>query len=591
MSEQLFELLLHSVDEGTDIGKVKATLANFLKVDADSLEKTLVKIKLFHGQSQALKKGLKEAEAKRIQVFLTKVGLQTTVEKELALEPIKYEAITDSFECPACGAKNKVPEDEIQICSDCGIVKEKYEQAQARKKEEEEKLKQARQLEKELRSKTSVQSSLVADEEERREKELQKKLKVKQKKDWALVASVLLGLSVLGGGGYWYLNKDNAGTETITAADKLKASQAESGSAVGNEIKTQRFGSAEKAPVTEAAMGLKPGVSNDGSLDNMYEDLGNPYSEYTSFSAIPKVSLEDTPQYLKSIQKQSSELSVVDKSSINNISTIYSQTDRSSGDLPDFATIKEITNAMGNETLKVEISRRVAWDEMMMGTKSFDEYGTSIAPRPGEELKGVQIATRLIDLYIKDGEFFQAEKMAERLEDDYLQAVALKKIVESAVDVDTDMAELHRNKISMLTDKQSLADHKVPLILGMLSLANRALDDRAADQITQHKLKSALKGIDNQEKKFFTLVQLSEDHRETLHFKEAHLYAEQAHELIDKKVGQFLDKEKAYSSLAEQYLKLFEFDRAKALIAKMEDQMVKVALYQTVLLVQKQLRS
>lgn len=604
--EKHFELVLHTVHQDTDVAKVKGTLAKFLKTDENALEKTLVKIKVFHGKSQTLKTGLSEAEAKRYKTFLTKVGLEISIAEEMALVPIQKEAIKDHFECPACGAKNSVPEGEIQICTECGIVKEKYEAQQIRKKEEAEKLEQLRQLElEEKKAKArSVKQSFVSDQEERREREFRKRMKRYEKKNVALLASMLIGTGLLAAGGYWYYNmpgsdkaevaEEQPPQQDITVTGQKGLTPAEALEKINKLAAMAPSGMLAKAAVSSSDLpsaGLRPVVSNDGSLESMYKELSaNPIE--AELNQLPALDHASTPEYLNQVKhNKSTEMSLVDKASVENISSLYNEANPDQGILPNFSTIRSATNNIQNKHVKAQISRFVAWDEISSGNRTLEDYGAEITPRPGEDLKGVMYTYRLIDLYNKDSEFFQAEKMAHRLEDKYLQSVALTRIVRSAAVIDKDVAEFQRNKIAQLADNNNMQADKKALILGMLSIANHALKDQAANQITRHKLNNALLAIQNPQKKFSTLLQLSEDLREIHQFREAHRYTERAHQLLEHKIDYFSDLNSAYSHLAEQYMNLFEFDRAKALLVKMDDETSKLALYETLMLMEKHSRT
>ncbi|MCK5726413.1 MAG: hypothetical protein KAH22_06280 [Thiotrichaceae bacterium] len=124
-----------------------------LQIDADDLEQRLEKVKSSQ-QPQILISELPQEKAERFQQIFNKLGLKTSLQQEWTLEPVIKEDSIEKFQCPSCDLEQESNGEEMQVCSSCGIVKEKYLEAQKRKQEHKKDLEQIKALEQNKKVKT-----------------------------------------------------------------------------------------------------------------------------------------------------------------------------------------------------------------------------------------------------------------------------------------------------------------------------------------------------------------------------------------------------------------------------------------------------
>ena len=576
MSDPRFELLLHNIEADTDAYDLANKLSKLLGSDARSLEKQLVKVKYSNGRSEALKVGLTKDKAEHFQKIFTNLGLKTSIQAELALVPMEEkEPVKESFVCPACHAKQEINEGKIKICSECGIVKDKYDEVQKRKRLAAEHLKQVKAMERQAKVRPSKSI------EEKNEEYLRKKLNThKKKSNTTMLVSVFLGVVAIGAGSYTYFN----GKNTADEIDNLQGEKVVTGSS-GSLYSDQGIdvGSLQNAKMSQSSLG-----ASDTSEDDFLEGLGNPYSQLVDPSA-PKISMQEGIKRINSLlKKNNKKLPEGDKAALANISTLYKESEEAQEEVPDYNLVKNIASSIDDENVRDEVVRQASWGEVKHGVKGFNEFGIYPSVREGEGARSVELATKLMKLYIRDHKFDKAAEMISQIEDLYLKAVAYNKIIDTQFYFDLEGAKLQRDKIKVISDVESLTMVQKALVLGVLSRVEGLIKDKEAAEAILKKVQLGVNDITNTKVRASTLIQLSEDQREGLNLRYAHLFLEQAHTLVKKEKMDAAEQDRVYGVLAKQYAKLFEFKRAKVLMAKISNSEEKVVLAQAVASIEKQ---
>lgn len=563
MSEPLFELKLKDLDMECDAYDLANKLAEPLATDAKYLEKQLVKIKFSNGRSEALKTGLTKSEAQEYQEKAKHFGLELSIEEGWALVPIEETVIKDTFVCPACDVEQETDEGKVQICKQCGIVKHKYEEVEKRKKDEKERIQQIKAMERQarVRPRKSV--------EQRNEEFLDKKFgqKMPKKSQAAVLLSILLGTVVISAGSYVYLNNEEV---DLDSTEKTV-----------NTMKGE--------PNTELLKNSQNNIAVNSDLgDDSLEGLGNPYSKFASPSK-PTVSMKEGVKQINTLlEKTNLKLEKVDKAALEDISTLYQQSEKMEQDAPDYNSIKSIASSIHDEEIRSEVVRQASWGEVEDGIKSFDELGIYPLVRQGEEVESAELTKELIDFYIRSREFKEATEMASQIKDHYLRAITLNQVMNAQIDIAPKGAISQRNKIREISKLESLSHVQKALILGVLSQSERLLKNQeiADGLITDVQL--AMSDIKDTQEKIYTLIQLSEDQREGLSLKYAHSFLEDADLLVANEHLDDADKDKVYRLLSERYARIFEFKRAKEIMAKINNSKEKVILAEKITSIEKQ---
>lgn len=143
MSEQHYEILLHDVDADINTYECAQDLSRLFKTNSKQLEIKLVKVKLSTGSAETLVSKLTYDKAEASQIILSSLGLKTSIKESKVLVSRQGVTKKSMFTCPACGFKQESKDKtNIQLCSACGVIKQKYEEAQSLKKIEQEAFKQ-----------------------------------------------------------------------------------------------------------------------------------------------------------------------------------------------------------------------------------------------------------------------------------------------------------------------------------------------------------------------------------------------------------------------------------------------------------------
>jgi hypothetical protein len=601
MAEELFELHVDKVSTDIDAYAVANKLSTVLRIEAHQLEKKLVKVKLLQGRSEVIKSGLTKDQAGRLQALLKGIGLLTTIKAEWGLLPLEKTAAKDEFKCPACGQQQETEEGKIRICSACGIVKDKYELAQKRKQLERENLRQQKLIDRSLGEKdfTSI--------EQRNEAFLKKKrnkLKPKTKADTSIVFTLLLAFSAISAGGYMYFASNQGKNENtqITKQDDKSQPISDSVAAVGtnttaaNEVveskNTQITKQDDKSQQTPASSAVgantTAAVQTTNGNDEVSDELGNPYSKLVKGSSLPPIAMEDAPKYVdKLLNKNKKNLPQVDKTALKNISTLYKEQDAAEDEKPDFQEIKKIANSVSDEKVRSKLVKQASWQEVDSGVKTFDDFSIESMVRKGEKTNSIESAYQTISLYLKDYRYKAASKVASQIKNNYLQAVALNKVMDSQFYFDLKGAKQQREQIRLLSERYGLTAMQKPLMLGILYQADRRLGDDEAAEITFEKLLLAVDDMMDKKEKIATLIQLAEDQREGFNFTGAEYFLGAAHQQLGKTRLSIADVDRFYGLLAQSYANTFEFGQANTLLTHINNTQEKDRIAQAVTVIEK----
>lgn len=569
MSEPRFELILHSLETeiATDIHKLSHALSKLFDEEPKYIEIQLVKVKLSPGRKETIKMDLTKNKAEHYQKVLKVLGMNTTLNAELALVPIKKTVLKDDFTCPACNTQQSVKKDAIQICARCGIVKENYLRIQKYKKQEAERIKQIKLIE--AQEKFKPRRSIEQQNEEFLTKKLNK-LNVKKKKNVAILLSIAFGVVAMGGSSYIYFNSNNNKAEITSTQEE-------------SSEKSNSIASPDNMPLN-----LKNMATADLSDEAMIEKLENPYAKFADPSK-SKIPMEQGINQINTIlAKNGKHLPKVDKGTLKDISSLYKESEKSQKKIPDYSLIKNIANSLSDETIKNDVIRQASWGEVVDGVKSFSEFGVYSTARKGEDARAIKLAQTLIDIYIKELNYQQAEELATQISDPYLQAVALTKIMDTQFQVNKEGAKLQRDKIKTISELESLTLIQKPLIFGILARAERLFKGEASAEPIFNIVQISVNNIKDDKEKIATLLRLSEDQREGLNLKYAHFFLETAYAQLAKAKLQVVQQDKLYELLAEHFAKIFDFTRSKELMAKITDSEKKTNLALKVQLIEKQ---
>lgn len=288
-------------------------------------------------------------------------------------------------------------------------------------------------------------------------------------------------------------------------------------------------------------------AKNELSDDEYFEGLGNPYSQLVDPS-VPKISMQEGIKRINTLlNKNNKKLPVKDKAALDDISTLYKESEEAEQETPDYDSVKQIARSISNENVRDEVVRQASWGEVKKGVKAFDEFGIYPSARQGENTRSVELATKLMKLYIRDHKFDKAAEMISQIEDLYLKAVAYNKIIDTQFYFDLEGAKIQRDKIEVIGEIESLTKVQKPLVLGVLSRVDGLIKGDEAAEATLEKVQLAVNDIKNIKVKASTLIQLSEDQREGLNLRYAHLFLEQAQTGIEKEKLSTDERDKVYS--------------------------------------------
>jgi len=588
MAEELFELHIDKVSTDIDTHTVANKLASVLQVKAHQLEKNLVKVKLLHGRSEVIKSSLTKDQAAHLQALLKNIGLVTTIKAEWALAPLEKIVTKDEFKCPACGQQQEAEVGKVRICNACGIVKDKYELAQKRKLLEKEHLRQQKLIVQGGREKDYISI------EQRNQVFLNKKrdkLKPKEKNNPAVLLTVLLAFSAMSAGSYMYFssnqNKGNVVEDVIKEEKKritkqdgeIQQSSVSAGSGSGEDNTVVDAGSTQQTTIQ---------TNTNSKSGNELDGLGNPYSKLVNGSSLPPIAMEDAPKYVdKLLKKNKKHLPPVDKAALKNISTLYKEQDVTQDEKPDFQEIKKIASSVSDKGVRDKLIKQASWQEVESGVKTFDDFSIGVMAREGEKANSIEVAHQAIGLYLKDYRYQAASKVASQIKDNYLQAVALNKVMDSQFYFDLAGAKQQRRKIRLLSERYGLTAMQKPLILGILYQAERRLGDNLAADITFKKLLLAVDDMMDKKEKITTLIQLGEDQREGFNFTGAEYFLDAAHQQLGKTRLSGADIDHFYSLLAQSYARIFEFGQANTLLTHIKNTQEKNHIAQAVMLIEK----
>lgn len=639
MSEELFELYLDDVDTDIDARAFASKLSPLLSVDEHQIEKKIVKVKLLHGRSEALKSGLVEEKAHRLQKLLNSWGLVTSVKAEWSLLPIEEIETKETFTCPACGFEQEFEVEQVKICSECGVVKEKYETLQKRKALAAIQAKQQKLIAEGAKDKayTSIEQRNRDFLEKRRRKAI-----AKHKKKVNVTALSMFGLVLAALGAGIYMYKENHSAETqdnavvvenpsdpatqnaslsaSSAGDANGAAATEVGNGGGESTNAEVATVAETrmddagnnavmevdaqtspeatatatADANNAASGQQKAASTTvatttaSTTDNELGVPGNPYSQLTGGSSLPPISMQDAPKYInKLLKKNKAKLPAVDADALGDISTLYDEADQTQQEAPDFKEIKKIANSVSDQDIRGTLIKQAAWQEMDLGVKTFDDFGIRSIQRAGAENGEIALLYEDIKLAIKDYQYNKAANLASQIREPYLHAVALNKIMDSQFYLDLEGAKKQRDKMRDIVDHYGLTQSQKTLVLGLIYQADRRLGEHKYADATFQQLQLAISDVKQTKERVVTLIQLAEDQREGLNFTDAQNFLDTSYQQIRELKLSDKDSDQLHGMLAQSYAKLFEFGRANTLLAYIKNGQEKSRVANMVTLIEK----
>lgn len=571
MSEPLYDILLHAVNADTNTNVLAQKLSKFLGVSVQNLEMQMVKVKLSQGKAEVLVSGLPKEKADRVQTVFERIGLKTSLKLAVSLVPIKETANVNIFTCPACGIKQESKKgSEHKICSECGVVKEKYEEVQGFKKYEEDVIKHNKLIDAEEKTHTqkAAQEKFNKQLDTSLNKKLRQKMSTKQKLSISL--SVMLGFTALGGGVYWYLESQNNKLENTDVRSETRSRSAKGVSSTSKP--------ANKSVVQSPAM-AKSSADESAELGNPYDKFANPNMK--------KVSLEEGVKKINSLLNDKKlKLPNLDKAALKEISQIYTKAESHPTNEVNYSSIKRIAKTINNKKARNAVEQHVTWGEIESGLKTFDELGIYPSVRKGEEAPAVQVSKKLIGIYVDASQFEDAVEETEQITDPYLKVVTLNKIMKTMVKEKADGVVEVFNRISVISQSPELSVVQSTLISGILAQGEILLGNKEMGESRLESSQQLVRNIKKPRDQISTLIQLSEDQREGMGFKFASIFLHDARLKLKRQKMSRANKDQAYSSLAEQYAKLLDFPHAKRVIKKIKSKKKKTLVSKTIAIIE-----
>lgn len=572
MSEPLFDIILHTVEADTNTHVLAEKLSGLLGVSAKQLEMHLVKVKLSQGKSEALVSRLVKAKAERLQQILARIGLKTSLKLAVSLVPIRKTINTNKYTCPACGAKQEVKaSSELHACSECGVVKEKYEELQGFKKYEEGVIKHNKLIEdqEKIESKKSTQEKHNKQLNRGINSKLKRKMSGKQK--LGILLSAVIGFSAIGAGSFYYLEESK---NNKTANTKIRNGK--------KAISPQKM----IAMASSGARTQAEQTKNNSSSTDQFKELGNPYSKFAN-PAMQKISItEGVKQIDTLLDNRKLKLANHDKSALQKISKIYKNAELQEGNKINYQSIIRIAKTIKNRKVRSSIRQHAFWGEIASGVRTFDELGVSSSIRAGEENPAVQVSKKLIDIYISVQQFDEAVAETDQIKNMYLKAVTLNKIMKAQAKEDIDKAIVLKNKIQVISQMRQLGTIQQALVSGILAQGEILLGNRVGGELILENIQLLAKDIRKPVNQVLTLIQLSEDQREGMGLKFANIFLEDARQKLKGRKINVANKDKAYSSLAEQYARLLDFGLAKKTVKKIRNKEKKALVNKTIAIIE-----
>lgn len=551
MSDQLFDLLVHNVKADTNTHNLAEKLSKLLGVGVQQLEMSLVKVKLSSGNPESIATGLTKVKAEKIQTLLAGIGLETSLKEGISLAPIKKEIKKYKFTCPACGVKQITTKKEAdQVCASCGLIMKKYEEVQGIKKYEEDVIKHNKLIDEQEKI------AQMKAKQDKQKKKLNNQLKTRtpsnietSNKNNSVVLIAILGICIIGSALFFYLDSNKKETEVT----EVKPAKKELNAASPNNQAIQN--SQEKQNIVAESQGL-----------------ANPYSKFAN-PAAKKISMADGVKKINTLLKNTKlKLPSSDKSALKQISQIYIKANTEEASKPDFSSIKQLSKTIKNKKARNTVNQVTSWGELENGLKTFDELGIQPATREGDDATTVQVSNKLINVLIRVNEFDKAIEEAMQINNQYLKAIALNKIMRAQVKEDMDGAINTKEKIEIISKSNNLDKIQKILISGILGQEEIMLGNKTIGQKILKQTQLSVKQLKKPVNQVLTLIQLSEDQREGLNFEVADLFLEKARQKLDKQKLASADKDKALGLLAKQYANLLDFDLAKKYTKKIRNE-------------------
>ena len=548
MSDQLFEILLHEIEANTNTHTVAQNLSKLLGVSSKQLEMQLVKIKLSNGNPEALITGLSKEKAEKFQNILNQLGLKTTIKLGMSMVTMKKTVKVDAFKCPACGLKQETKAgDKFQTCTDCGVVKQKYEEVQGLKKYEEGVIKHNRELErreKQFSKKTT---------QEKHKKQLDRSIKAKSKtgKKQIVLASLVLGSIAIGISAYFMLNTSTINSEPV-------------------EHQTERNNTPAAKPSSAAIAKVLAKQALIPSSNEQFDKSQNPYDKFSN-PEMPKISMaEGANKINKLLETSKLKLPDSDKAALEEISQIYQTAESKPDHKFDYSAVKRIANTIDDEETKNSVKQQLNLEIIKHGYQSFDNLGITPTIRKGEDAQVVKLSNELIDTFIESKQYKKAVKTTDQIKDKYLKAIALNKILRFQAGTSIEKAK-ETNSIIRITGESERDTSKKILITATYAQGIILIDDKKIGEKILNNVSSSVNRIKKPVNKIMTLIQLSEDQREGLSFDFSNMFLTDAREKLETEKLSLVEQDKLYQLLGIQYAKLLDLTQANEVIEKISN--------------------
>jgi len=279
---------------------------------------------------------------------------------------------------------------------------------------------------------------------------------------------------------------------------------------------------------------------------------------------------DDLASINKLLNKKELDLVDSDKVALEQISKIYEGIDKNEDMESNYNSAKIIADTITNEAAKNTVKKHILWGEIQHGIVNFDNLDIKPALRPGENLKIVELTTKLIDAYIISKQFKKAVEESEQIKNPYLKAITLNKIIKPLIDYDDIYAIKLNNKVHEIEEENKNTLQKL-LISATYAQGLSLLGDKKESEKILKEISTKAKEIPNSFNKIKTLLQLSEDQRIWLNLSAANSFTEDAYKALKKENFSLEELPQLYSNLGIQYAKLFDFTIAYNISEKITD--------------------
>lgn len=309
---------------------------------------------------------------------------------------------------------------------------------------------------------------------------------------------------------------------------------------------------------------------------NEFEELGNPYSKFSNPS-MKKVTFSEGVHKINSLLVNAKlKLPKGDKTTLQKISNIYKEAETKNNKNIDYSYIRQLSSAIKNTVARDIVKQQVSWGEIESGLITFEELGIYPTVREGWDDPEVSLVAKLVNLYIDDNQFLQAIKASDEIKNKYYKSVVLNKIIEGLLeeslnDDNISLALELNSQVKAMVEQSDTKEAIKPLILGMHTKGEILLGSKKSEDSFFKQILLLVDEVKKSEEKILVLVQLSEDQREAKNFKLSSLFLDEAFNIFNKSRNELSEKDELSALMAKQYAKLLDFNRAKLMLVKIND--------------------